>query len=350
MSNSDDASPTKPHRKFSMRWKLLLMFGGVFTLIFALVAVWILQFTTNQANDRLVSQLAASTEGAAKTLDPQLFVSLVSTVDKVVDTTDKSGYGYPTSPLYKESSKELLHVNQMVTEALSYSYFKDPEDGKLYFAASSGFLLTPQFGVRYRVPVADIVDAFTLSLMERGLDATTAQPEYTDFYGSWISSYTPVRDASGKSIGAIGLDYPVTYVDQVRSEVKHSLYPILAVSYVVLILLVLAISTRLVRPLKRLTEATARVADGEYDLNVRSLVSTRFPDEMSILANSFAQMASKVDVREKTLTQEVQRLKVEIDQARRVDAVREITESDSFAELAQKAAEMRKRMRGDDAS
>ena len=69
----------------------------------------------------------------------------------------------------------------------------------------------------------------------------------------------------------------------------------------VLILLVLAISTRLVRPLKRLTEATARVADGEYDLNVRSLVSARFPDEMSISANSFAQMASKVDIRKKTL-------------------------------------------------
>lgn len=333
-----------------MRWKLLFLFGGVFTLIFAFVAIWILQFTTNQANDRLVSQLAASTEGAAKTLDPQLFVNLISTVDKVVDTTDKSGYGYPASPLYKESSQELLHINQMVTESLSYSYFKDPTDGKLYFAASSGFLLSPQFGVRYRVPVADIVDALTLSLMERGLEATTAQPEYTDFYGSWISSYSPVRDANGKSIGAVGLDYPVAYVDEVRSEVQKNLYPILAVSYVILILLVLAISTRLVRPLKRLTEATARVADGEYDLNVRTLVSTRFPDEMSILANSFAQMAAKVDVREKTLTQEVQRLKVEIDQARRVDAVREITESDSFAELALKAAEMRKRMRGDDAS
>ena len=42
-------------------------------------------------------------------------------------------------------------------------------------------------------------------------------------------------------------------------------------------------------------------------------------------------------------------MKVEIDQARRVDAVREITESDSFAELALKAQEMRRRMRGDDA-
>lgn len=349
MSKRDTASQTKPVRKFSMRWKLLLMFGGVFTLIFAFVAVWILQFTTNQANDRLVTQLAASTEGAAKTIDPQLFISLISTVDKVVDTTDKSGYGYPTSPLYKESSQELLKVNQMVTESLSYSYFRDLKDGKLYFAASSGFLLTPQFGVRYRVPVADIVDAFTLSLMEKGLETTTAQPEYSDFYGSWISSYSPVRDASGKSIGAVGLDYPVAYVDEVRSEVQRNLYPILAISYGILILLVLAISTRLVRPLKRLTDATARVADGEYDLNVRSFVSTRFPDEMSILANSFAQMASKVDVREKSLTQEVQRLKVEIDQARRVDAVREITESDSFAELALKAQEMRRRMRGDDA-
>jgi len=341
---------TTPRRRmFAMRWKLLLTFGGVFTVMFIFLALWILRFTTNQANDRLESQLALSTAGAAETLDPQLFQDLITKVDVVKDASDESGYGYPTDPLYAESAKELLHINKMVTEALSYSYFRDPDDGRLYFAASSGFLLEPRFGVKYRVPVDEIVDAFTLSLMEQGLEKTTAQPEYSDAFGSWISSYSPVFDAGGKSVGAIGVDYPKTYVDQVESEVKRNLYPILVISYLVLIGLVILISSRLVRPLKRLTAATARIAEGEYDLNVRSLVPTRFPDEMYSLAESFAQMAAKVDVREKTLTQEVQRLKVEIDHARRSEAVREITDSDSFTELLVKAAEMRRRMKGDDA-
>ena len=56
-------------------------------------------------------------------------------------------------------------------------------------------------------------------------------------------------------------------------------------------------------------------------------------------------MAKKVGARERSLTQEVQRLKVEIDQSRREEAVSQITDNDDFAALAVKAQEMRKRMR-----
>ena len=92
-------------------------------------------------------------------------------------------------------------------------------------------------------------------------------------------------------------------------------------------------------------EDLKRVADGEYDLDVRGIVRTRFPDEMFELADSFALMAKKVGARERSLTQEVQRLKVEIDQSRREEAVSQITDNDDFAALAVKAQEMRKRMR-----
>ena len=343
-----ETAKLKNRRIFPMRLKLLVLFGGSFTIVFIFIAIWILNFTTGQASDRLESQLASSTQGAASTLNPELFSSLVNTVDEVKDPKNEYGYGYPKSPLYAEASGELLKINKMVPEALSYSYFKDATDGKLYFAASSGFLLKPQFGVPFRVPVAKIVNALTLSLMEKGLSETTAQPQYTDAYGTWISSYSPVFDANGQSVGAGGVDYPKTYVDKLDSQVKRKLYPILGISYIFLVGLIILISSQLVRPLRRLTEASARIAEGEYDLNVRSLISSVFPDEMYTLAESFSQMASKVDNREKTLTQEVKRLKVEIDQARRVDSVREITESESFNDLAQKAAEMRKRMRSED--
>jgi len=68
-------------------------------------------------------------------------------------------------------------------------------------------------------------------------------------------------------------------------------------------------------------------------------------DEMFTLAESFAEMAKKVGLRERSLTREVQRLKVEIDHARREEAVKEITESDFFSDLTAKAAEMRRKAR-----
>jgi hypothetical protein len=56
-------------------------------------------------------------------------------------------------------------------------------------------------------------------------------------------------------------------------------------------------------------------------------------------------MASKVAERERSLKVEVKRLKVEIDSAKRAESVSAIVDSDDFAQLAQRAAEMRKRMR-----
>ncbi|MBK6764703.1 MAG: methyl-accepting chemotaxis protein [Micrococcales bacterium] len=112
-----------------------------------------------------------------------------------------------------------------------------------------------------------------------------------------------------------------------------------------LLLLVLILSSTLVRPLARLTAATRRIADGEYDLDVRSLVKSRFPDEMYELGQSFTVMAEKVAARERHLTKEVQRLRVEIDQSKRDEAVREITSTDFFEDLSGKADRSRAALR-----
>jgi nitrate/nitrite-specific signal transduction histidine kinase len=149
-------------------------------------------------------------------------------------------------------------------------------------------------------------------------------------------------------VGAIGLDYPLTYVDEVQAQVREQLFPVLGLSYAVLLVLVLMLATALARPLKRLTVATERIAEGDYDVDLSRVSRTRFPDEMATLAASFQVMADQVAQRERSLTQEVTRLKVEIDHARREEAVREITETDFFADLSAKAVQMRRRRRGDD--
>jgi len=330
-----------------MRWKLLGAFATAFTVVFVFIALFVLQFSTQNAQNRLESDLLAFALGGATTINAEQFVELNATVEPVPDPSNPFGYGYPDSELYRDVAQSLVNINIITGEALSYGYYKDPVDGLLYASASSGYYLDPQIGFTFKVPVLETSGAETNSIMEQGLTEPTLQPAYSDGYGSWISQYVPILDANGQSVGALGVDYPLAYVDAVKRDVLLRLLPVLIASYVILLGIVLALSTALVRPLRRLTVATARIADGEYDLNVRALVRTRFPDEMYELAESVAVMASKVGAREKTLTQEVQRLKVEIDEGRRAESVKEITNSDSFNELAEKAAAMRKRMRED---
>ena len=67
---------------------------------------------------------------------------------------------------------------------------------------------------------------------------------------------------------------------------------------------------------------------------------------MTELANSFLVMTKKVGDRERTLTQTVQVLRVEIDEAKRKDAVSEIVDSDFFNDLTKKAGAMRAKVKG----
>ena len=331
----------------SLRLKLLAAFAGAFTIVFAFIAIWVFQFTTQTTEARLIEELTQSAQGGAANVDAAVFEELVTTVPSVggPQLADGTGAGYPDSPLYVDIAESLLDTRRIVTDAGTYSYFRDAADGQLYFAASAGYLLDPQRGVTYRVPVSGFVSDATYAFMERGLTETVNDPPYTDEYGSFISAYSPIRNEAGETVGAIGLDYPLDYVDEVQAQTRERLLPVMIGSYVVLLLLVLLLATAITRPVKRLTKATAVVAEGNYDVDVTNLVTTRFPDELATLADSFSAMAEKVAARERSLTTEVQRLRVEIDQARREEAVKEITESDAFADIAGRAAEMRRRMR-----
>jgi HAMP domain-containing protein len=347
---SADAPPTTSYprflgRRIQLRWKLLAAFAGAFTVVFVFLAIWIFQYTTATAMARLETQLEAAAVGGAMTLNAEDFRELITTVPAVPDPSNPTGLGYPDSPLYASIAQDLLDLYTTITDANPYTYFEDPADGRLYFAVSAGYLLDPQIGVTYRVPVDQIVGPATYGRMEQGLTTTTNEPAYTDDYGSWISTYSPILDEDGQSVGAIGVDYPLTYVTAVQADVQRQLYPVLGISYVVLLALVLVLSTSLTRPLKRLTAATERIAAGEYDLDVQAMVRTRFPDEMYTLAESVSTMAAKVGARERSLTREVQRLKVEIDAVKREEAVKEITESDFFSDLTSKAADMRRSFR-----
>jgi len=331
-----------------MRVKLLVAFAGAFTVVFGVIALWVYSYVGTSAAERLQQELRGTAAGGATTIDPRLFSDLVTTVPASPDADGPGGLGYPDSPLYRTVASELDVVRRITPDTYVYSYYRDPGDGQLYFAATAAYLFEPEAGVSFRLPVADVVAPEIYERMARGLEETTDQPGYTDEFGSWISSFSPIVDADGRAVGAIGVDYPLSYVDQVERDVRTQVFPVLLVSYLVLLALVLVLSTAIVRPLRRLRAATRRIADGDYDTDLSQVTTTRFPDEMYDLGQSFAVMAAKVSDRERSLTSEVRRLKVEIDANKRQRAVEEITGTDFFADLSAKASQMRARMREGD--
>jgi len=92
----------------------------------------------------------------------------------------------------------------------------------------------------------------------------------------------------------------------------------------------------------KLTAAASAVEEGTFEMADLRAVTAR-PDSLGNLARVFERMAGEVRARERRLRQQVESLRVEIDQTRKARAVREITDTDFFRDLQSRAKAMRAR-------
>lgn len=111
----------------------------------------------------------------------------------------------------------------------------------------------------------------------------------------------------------------------------------------------LVLARGLSRRVDVLSAAAARIEANEPpDAGALERVG-RSGDDVGRLARVFARMAEQVAVREQRLREQVRTLTIEIDEERRRKSVSEVTDTDFFRDLQGRAAEMRKRARGDTA-
>jgi len=104
-------------------------------------------------------------------------------------------------------------------------------------------------------------------------------------------------------------------------------------------------------PLLRLTETARRMEAGELTSHeAAQLRDAQGDDEISRLSSVFGQMAHEVMLREESLRKQVRSLQIEIDRVKQNEQVAQITESDFFQGLAEKAQEMRNRRRATEVS
>ena len=99
---------------------------------------------------------------------------------------------------------------------------------------------------------------------------------------------------------------------------------------------------RYLQDVVKVTTAAAAVEAGAFSPTVLSDVVER-PDALGQLARVFVRMAGEVAAREAQLKQEIRVLRIEIDETQKARQVSEITETDYFQALQQKARALRQR-------
>ncbi|MBD1881746.1 DUF3365 domain-containing protein [Coleofasciculus sp. FACHB-T130] len=152
----------------------------------------------------------------------------------------------------------------------------------------------------------------------------------------------------------------VIYVpaEQVFERANRSFFLIIGIFLGIFTFAVLIINYLLkqtvVQPVKLMAKLAQKITAGttsdkveEFDLESLKDVARR-ADELGQMGRVFESMAREIYAREQRLKQQLQELRIEIDEAKAARQVAEITESDYFQELQKKAKHLRKRSKESD--
>lgn len=133
----------------------------------------------------------------------------------------------------------------------------------------------------------DVYNARRCPAIIRALNEPSADSSFTlDEWGVFLSAYAPVRDSSGSVVAVLGVDALAQQVYDLKKRVYQRTAGVLLVAVFLSVILGLLISRRITRPVRKLVEATRRIAAQELDYKVKIKGS----DEMAELARAFNSM------------------------------------------------------------
>ncbi len=124
-------------------------------------------------------------------------------------------------------------------------------------------------------------------------------------------------------------------------------FQLIAVTLMGVLILAVLLASTIVSPIMRLTNVAKLIEEGHWnkvDINRLEKIG-RGGAEVGQLARVFASMTKQVYVRETDLRKQVEGLKIVIDETKRKKAVEEITDSEFFQNLSERAAKIREKQR-----
>jgi putative nucleotidyltransferase with HDIG domain len=126
--------------------------------------------------------------------------------------------------------------------------------------------------------------------------------EYTDIYwnehGTWITAFAPIKNAAGKTVAALDVDFRADVYLAELAAVRRRLYLHSLAAAVLALGAGLLLARQITRPLAQLTILARSVVEG--NLTARVKITAR--DEIGMLGNVFALMVDRLKVSYRSLT------------------------------------------------
>lgn len=331
----------KSNNFWSIRTKVLIGFTVVFTGIFAGTYAWFYRYASELALERLQDNLVNTYRITNTGIDGDRFEELAE-LPAPDNPTEMEN-----NELYQEHQDWLVSIAADIdSRALAYTYIRGDNSNEILWIGDAFRVLRPDDEpTLFKEPYID--DGTGLS--EGFEDGNVIMEPFKDEWGTWIYAYGPITNSSGDVVGALGVDFSAEYLSKVQREVRTFLLIAFAIAYILVVIAIYIMADRLTKPIVALTNLSEAIGDGDYSQReqLAQFHNRRFHDEISQLAFVYESMVNKVYRREETLKNQISVLKIEIDQTKRSQQVKEIVDTDYFQSLQKKAKSMRRNRQSD---
>jgi len=320
----------------SLRIKMLVVIVIRITIVYVAMYIWIYTSFTNSTARSLQANLETVLKAGTASLNGDAIAALAA--GSQPDTADSR---------YQALAAWFAQFKNYNPGANAYLYYQ-PAPGRLVVLADGLALQDPKPAQAYQA--GQQLDPSAGSLLQAGLTTETADLElHSGRQGSKVvSGITPIYNSSGKVVAALAVEVPPDLAVQDQLQARANLLPLLGLVYLLLSFSVWFITGNLTRSVRGLDLASRRIGEGDYTAIEHK--PGLFPDEISHLTQTFNQMAAKVRGREETLRKQVEKLTIQVDQAKRQQAVKEVVDSDFFQDLQTKAKSLRENHQASDAA
>jgi len=260
-------------------WRL----GGSLILLTA-VGILVSGFLQYRAQDRLLRQSLGA-----------LLLNIARTGSLLIDGNMHQAVveaGRTDTPQYRairEQLRRIQQTNQLTDAVYTLSHI---EDGMARFAVIS----------EWNVPVGDpyrLVPEIQPVLHRVLTDGTAA---YTDIYrnehGVWITAFAPVKNAAGKTVAALDVDFPANVYLAQLAKIRRRLYLYSLAAAILALGAGIFLARRITRPLGQLSGLARGVVEG--DLSTRAHIRAR--DEIGMLGNVFYLMMDRLRASHRSMT------------------------------------------------
>jgi len=336
----------------SLRTRFLLIFTALFLAAFAGVWWWTYTAMVDRALAAMQTELSTVANAVALGIDGEMHTRVYRAGTLPADGVTPASPEYATIADFLRS---FVIANPDLAGA--YTFVQSPDKpGKVNWGVTANRATPTPYATALKAAkrcsdnAAPIVlgvgyneDWFDWALPQNLKGPVAASEIIHDEWGDWLTGYAPIRDSSGQVVAAVGVDMCAGEVGAMRAQIGRQMAAGFLTALLVLVLVVPWVTYRITRPVVVLASAAGQVAQGDYGQSLSGLVGGRLRDEISLLSETFELMVSKVRTREQSLKQQVSDLMIIIDESKSQREVHEITDTDFFRDLQQRADSLRAR-------